>query len=45
MVKGADFVEQGLAAYEAKILQDKLRTFRRLAKELAQVIAPKPQNA
>jgi hypothetical protein len=40
MVKGVDFVEHGIAAYEAKVLETKRRTLRRLAKELGQQLVP-----
>jgi hypothetical protein len=40
MVKGTEFVEHGLAAYEAKILEAKQRSLRRLAKELGQTVSP-----
>jgi len=41
-VKGSDYVEQGLAQYEAKVLQTKQRALRRLAKELGQQLVPMP---
>lgn len=40
MVKGIDYVEQGLARYEAKVLQTKQRALRRLARELGQQLVP-----
>ena len=40
MVKGLDYVENGLAAYEAKMQEAKQRTLRRLAKELGQTVSP-----
>ena len=40
MVKGLDFVEHGLAAYDAKMQEAKQRTLRRLAKELGQTVSP-----
>lgn len=40
MVKGTEFVEHGLAAYEAKIIEAKQRSLRRLAKELGQTVSP-----
>lgn len=42
MVKGTDYVEQGLAKYEAKVLQTKQRALRRLARELGQQLVPMP---
>jgi uncharacterized protein YbjT (DUF2867 family) len=42
MVKGMDYVEQGLARYEAKVLETKQRTLRRLAKQLGQQLVPVP---
>lgn len=46
MVKGVDFVEHGLAAYEAKVLQGKQRAVARLAKELGLQLnqIPKPTS-
>lgn len=41
-VKGADFVEHGLAKYDAKVLQTKQRALRRLARELGQQLTPIP---
>lgn len=40
MVKGMDYVEHGLAQYEAKVLETKQRTLRRLAKQLGQQLVP-----
>ena len=40
MVKGIDYVEHGLALYEAKVLQTKQRALRRLARELGQQVVP-----
>lgn len=40
MVKGIDYVEQGLARYETKVLQTKQRALRRLARELGQQLVP-----
>lgn len=40
MVKGIDYVEHGLAHYEARVLQTKQRALRRLAKELGQRLVP-----
>ncbi len=45
MVKGMDYVEEGLAAYEAKVLETKQRTLRRLAAQLGQQLVPIPQTA
>ena len=42
MVKGTEFVEEGLAAYEAKFLEGKKRSLRRLARELGQTLSPIP---
>lgn len=42
MVKGIDYVEHGLAHYEAKVLQTKQRALRRLARELGQQVIPMP---
>ena len=42
MVKGTEFVEEGLAAYEAKFLEGKKRSLRRLARELGQTVSPIP---
>ena len=42
MVKGIDYVEQGLANYEAKVLQTKQHALRRLAKQLGQQLVPLP---
>ena len=40
MVKGVSYVEQGLAQYEAQVLETKRRALRRLAKQLGQVVLP-----
>jgi hypothetical protein len=40
MVKGDDYVEQGLAHYEAQVLATKQRTLKRLARELGQQLVP-----
>jgi len=40
MVKGLDYVEQGLEQYEAKVMETKQRALRRLAKQLGQQIIP-----
>jgi len=48
MVKGVSYVEQGLAQYEQQVLETKRRALQRLAKQLGQVVTPKPttrQNA
>jgi hypothetical protein len=42
MVKGTDYVEHGLAKYEAKVLQTKQRALRRLARELGQQLVLLP---
>jgi hypothetical protein len=43
MVKGMDYVEHGLAAYEVKVLETKQRALRRLAAQLGQQLMPLPQ--
>ncbi|MBN2506012.1 MAG: IS110 family transposase [Verrucomicrobia bacterium] len=40
MVKGVSYVEQGLAQYEAQVLETKRRTLQRLAKQLGHVVLP-----
>lgn len=40
MVKGVNYVEQGLAQYEAQVLETKRRALQRLAKQLGQVVIP-----
>jgi len=40
MVKGLDYVEAGLKAYETQVLETKHRTLRRLAKQLGVTILP-----
>ena len=45
MVKGMDYVEHGLARYEANVLETKQRTLRRLAKQLGQQLVPIPVTA
>ena len=40
MVKGDDYVEQGLAHYEAQVRKTKERALKRLAKELGREIVP-----
>ena len=42
MVKGMDCVEQGLAHYEAMVLETKQRAPRRLAAQLGQKLVPIP---
>jgi len=42
MVKGLDFVETGVAQYEAKVLETKHRILHRLARQLGQQILPNP---
>jgi transposase len=42
MVKGLDFVETGVAQYEAKVLETKHRILHRLARQLGQQIVPNP---
>jgi transposase len=45
MVKGMDFVERGLADYEARVLHTKQRSLQRLAKQLGQQLVPLPSHA
>ena len=45
MVKGLDYVEEGLARYEAKVIPTKQRVLRRLATQLGQQLVPIPQAA
>jgi transposase len=45
MVKGDDYVEKGLANYDAQVLQTKQRALQRLAKELGQQLVPIVQPA
>jgi len=45
MVKGDDYVEKGLANYDAQVLQTKQRALKRLAKELGQQLVPIAQPA
>ena len=45
MVKGLDYVEDGPARYDAKVLETKQRALRRLAKELGQELVPVAQGA
>jgi len=40
MVKGIDYVEHGLAHYEAKVMETKQRSLRRLAAQLGQKLVP-----
>jgi hypothetical protein len=40
MVNGDDYVEQGLAHYDAQVLKTKQRALKRLAKELGQQLVP-----
>lgn len=42
MVKGMDYVEQGLARYEAQVLETKQRALQRLAKQLGKAVVPLP---
>jgi hypothetical protein len=42
MVKGLDFVETGVAQYEARVLETKHRILHRLARQLGQKIVPNP---
>lgn len=44
MVKGIAFVEEGLARYEAKILENKHRALQSLAKQLGQTLVPIREN-
>jgi hypothetical protein len=41
MVKGLDFVEAGVARYEAKVLETKHRTLQRMARQLGLQIVPR----
>ncbi|WP_042876418.1 hypothetical protein [Cupriavidus necator] len=45
MVKGMQYVESGLAHYEARVLETKRRALRRLAKQLGQELVPLPTAA
>jgi transposase len=45
MVKGMDYVEHGLAQYEAKVLETKQRALRRLARQLGQQLVSLPAPA
>jgi hypothetical protein len=45
MVKGIDYVEHGLAQYEAQVLQTKQHALRRLARQLGQQLVPLPAAA
>jgi transposase len=42
MVKGLDFVEMGVAQYEAKVLETKHGILHKLARQLGQQVVPKP---
>ncbi len=44
MVKGFDFVERGLADYEARVLHTKQLALQRLAKQLGRQLVPVPQS-
>jgi transposase len=44
MVKGLDYVEEGLARYEAKVLETKQRALQRLARQLGQQLVPIPST-
>ena len=44
MVKGMQYVEQGLAQYEAQVLETKQRNLRRLAAQLGQKLVPVPSS-
>ena len=44
MVKGADYVERGLAHYEEQVRNTKERALRRLAKELGRQLVPVPAS-
>jgi len=45
MVKGIEFVEEGLARYEEKVLQTKERSLKRLARQLSRELMPLPSVA
>ncbi|QUN32474.1 transposase (plasmid) [Cupriavidus sp. KK10] len=45
MVKGMQYVESGLAHYEARVLETKRRALRRLAKQLGQELVSLPTAA
>jgi len=45
MVKGDDYVEKGIADYEAQVRKGKERALRRLASELGQRLMPTESNA
>jgi hypothetical protein len=40
MVKGMDYVEEGMARYKAKVIESKQRSLRRLARQLGQQLVP-----
>jgi transposase len=44
MVKGIDYVEKGLAHYEAQVLETRQRLLRKLAKQLGQQLVPIQAN-
>jgi transposase len=44
-VKGLDYAERGLQAYDAQVLETKQRALRRLAKALGHEIVPRPTTA
>jgi hypothetical protein len=41
MVKGASYVEEGIAKYEQQVLETKQRALTRMAKELGYLAIPK----
>jgi transposase len=45
MVKGMDYVELGLQQYEAKVLETKQRSLRRLARQFGQQLVPMTTSA
>ena len=45
MVKGDEYIEKGVADYDAQVLQSKQRALKRLAKELGQQLVPIAQPA
>jgi transposase len=45
MVKGDEYIEKGLANYDAQVLLSKQRALQQLAKELGQQLVPIPQTA
>ena len=44
MVKSMDYVEQGLAHYEAQVLETRQRLLRKLAKQFGQQLVPIQAN-